>query len=416
MGKKTLVIGLSWEQQPLIDRMLARGWKLYGFHQQGIGGSARAEELQKEFQEIRLGNLRDLTDILQFAKSIQPDVVISDQCDYSHFAQAFVSEIMQLPGPSLKAAQISSSKLIQREKSSRAGIDIPQYQQCSNLKQAEFAADIIGFPVIAKPIDNRGSFGVHRVDTASELREAFYDAIANSHSRQILIEEFIFGTHITVDGYIFPGQGCCSLALATKGLMSDTSSQVAIDIIYPGELSSELYQKAMSINQEVNQKLGYEFGMTHSEYMIMDTGRVVLIESANRGGGCFTSQIIVPQVSGIDLIDQLLADVQGSQQSHFRTPQKNPTILKFLLLANGTIEKTGGLDRVTKQPGVLEARLLVKPGVTIQPISNDASRHGFVIYSNPGCLSHGTLRQECQNVLDQFEITYRTSSSNTLVA
>ncbi len=416
MNTKALVIGLSWEQQPLIDRMLQRGWTLYGIHQQGADGTARANELQNCFEQIRLCDLRDLSTISEFAAQVEPEIVVSDQCDYSHFAQTFVAQQQGIAGPTIEAAQISSNKYLQREKCREQNIDIPKFQLCSNHHETVAAANAIGFPVILKPTDNRGSFGVNRVDCETQLQSAFFDALANSHSRTILVEEFIVGTHITIDGYAFPGLGCKSLALATKGLLPGTTNQVAMDIIYPGELSDDLYEKACAVNEQVNQKLGYQFGMTHSEYMITESGRVVLIESANRGGGCFTSQLIVPQVSGIDLIEQLMADVQGIDYCNYQLPQRNPTILKFVSLDIGTISKINGVDELKDHPNVLAARLMVEPGTVIRPVSNDANRHGFIIYSDTDAETPAALRESSERLLDQIEIVYASDQTESLVA
>ena len=416
MSRKVLVIGLSWEQQPLIDRMLEHGWKLYGFHQNDSFGVSRARELNDCFQQIQLGDLRDLASMTAFAKQIKPESVVSDQCDYSHFAQSLVATNCNLPGPSLEAAQISSNKYLQRLQCKKQNIDVPEFRWCSNWNEVHTAAHSLGFPVIVKPTDNRGSFGVNRVDSDTGLEAAFLDAIAHSHSRTVLVEEFVEGIHITVDGYAFPELGCKSLALATKGLLPNTSNQVAVDIIYPGELASSLYDKAMTINEDVNRKLGYQFGMTHSEYMVTDDDRIVLIESANRGGGCFTSQLIVPNVSGVNLVDQLLSDIQGHSTCHYATPNRTPTILKFVSFPGGEIDSIDGMDKVQSDEHVLAARLAVEPGSVIQPVSNDANRHGFVIYSDREKTNPEQLRKAAKLTLDRIEITYKKTGSESLVA
>lgn len=144
----------------------------------------------------------------------------------------------------------------------------------------------------------------------SDLDSYYFDALVNSHSRLVLAERFIHGVHITVDGYAFPDAGCKSLALATKKMLGG-ERQVAVDILYPGELDKDIYFKAMQHNETVNTALGFRFGMLHSEYMITETGEIYLIEVANRGGGVYTSEIIVPAVSGIDLVEQYCSDCCG---------------------------------------------------------------------------------------------------------
>ena len=375
MKKKVLVINLGWEQTPLIDRLSEKGFELYGIHY--------SEDYYRPpiFEEVLVCDLRNLTDIVDFAGRIKPDAVISDQCDYSQFAQAVIAEKFGLPGPRIEQAQTGTNKYIQRLKSEQAGVKIPEYAVCTNPEQALSFAEEIGYPVILKPVDNRGSFGVNKVHCGEELYEAYFSALVNSHSRYVLVEKFISGVQITVDGYCFPGYGCKSLALATKKMLGD-EKQVAVDILYPGELDDELYERAMTNNEFVNNVLGFKFGMLHSEYMIDESGDIYLIETANRGGGVFTSEIIVPAVSGIDLLEQYISDISdGSKSLYQGNIERNKTLLKFFSFSPGYIKDIAGLDDVVKDDEVKKLRLIIKPGDTIQPVTNDADRHGFFILS-----------------------------------
>ena len=408
--KRALIINLGWEQQPLIDRLRQSGFALFGIHAAGGAGRLRAAELAEHFHEIHLCDLRDLPAVCEFADRVRPDLVLSDQCDYSHFAQAVVAERWNLPGPSIAAAQISANKYVQRCRARETGIDIPRFQLCTDLEMAAAAAAEIGFPVILKPVDNRGSFGVNKVDSMESLKDAARQALLHSHSRSLLVEEFIEGIHITVDGYAFPESGCRSLALATKGMLPGTSSQVAVDILYPGELPETLYQKACQTNEIVNRQLGYSFGMTHSEYMVTSDERVVLIESANRGGGCFTSEVIVPHVSGIDLTGQYIADAAGEATDRYAEPQKNRALLKFVTFPGGVIGKVHGMDRVRGDRHVLAARLAVRQGDRIAPVQNDANRHGFVICGGNRDTSADEIRALARSLLNHVEIEYLPQS------
>src|SRR5690606_19768243 len=122
----------------------------------------------------------------------------------------------------------------------------------------------IGFPVVVKPVDNRGSFGVNRVAGAQGMETAYVDALIHAHSRLVLVEAFIPGTHITIDGYCFPRAGHRSLGLATKGMLGGTR-QVAVEIIYPGELPAEVCHQALANNDRVVAAMGFRYGMTHAE-------------------------------------------------------------------------------------------------------------------------------------------------------
>ena len=392
--KKVLAINLGWEQEPLLDELQKRELEIYGVHDKsnyyrGV-----------EYADIKIASFRDIESIGKFAEKVQPNSVISDQCDYSFFAQAYLAEKYDLPGPTIKEAQISSNKYLQRVKAEDKDLLIPEYQLVSNIDEVKEFAKRIGFPIILKPIDNRGSIGVERIDSTNEIKDAFFNALENSKSWLLIVERFVQGREITIDGYIFNGT-CYSIALATKQLISE-KNQVAVDIIYPGELSPNLYARAMKINEEVNSMLGYSFGMTHSEYKINSDGEIFLIESANRGGGVYTSEVIVPNVTGIDTLDQYINDCLGIKATkNFRSINKNPVILKFLSLKEGEVQKIEGLQEIKEHPEVLKLRLAVSEGDIITKISSDANRHGFLIVKSE------KPREKANKLIEKIKFIYK---------
>ena len=387
---KVLVINLGWEQIPMMESLARQEHcELYGVHYNDKPYCASL------FKEIATIDLRDLEGILKFADKIHPGAVISDQCDYSLFAQSLIAHRFNLPGPSIEAAQYSNNKYLQRECSRSMGIKIPDYKLCWTPTQVRNFAEKNGFPIILKPVDNRGSFGVIKIDTLDEINGAFHDAIIHSHSRTLLAEDFIDGVQITVDGYAFPEHGNKSLALATKNL--GDGKQVAMEIIYPGNLPKELFKKALKYNEFVNEKLGYIFGMTHSEYMIRNND-IFLIESANRGGGVYTSELIAPYSAGINLVDQYISDCLGVESDIFMPSLHRSVVLRFFNLRPGMVRNILGWDELSKEENIIKCDLFIRVGDFINPITSDANRHGYVIYK-------GTP-QEVNTLLQKVEVIY----------
>ena len=396
MKIKVLVINLGWEQQPLIDELLKLEYELYG-----ITNDNSNNLLTTGFKEVHVVDYRDLDRIYQIALKIRPNAVISDQCDYSHYAQAYLCERLNLNGPSLRQAQVSSNKYIQRKIAQKNGINVPHFELATSLAEAKEIVNNIGLPVIIKPIDNRGSFGISKINSVEDIKEAYYNALVNSHSRFILIEKFIEGYEITVDGYCFNGKPkSISVALKSK---EGLKSQVSMDIKYPADIPSSVYEKALLNNELVANALGYTFGMIHSEYIINDRNEIFLVESANRGGGVFTSELIVPKVSGVNILNLYIDDVLGINSNIDLTNviQRNQVILKFFSFKNGRVKKIQGLDIVSNSTGVLACRLNIKVGDNIKSIENDGSRHGFIIYS-----SLGNIREEVAGIINKINITY----------
>jgi biotin carboxylase len=392
--KKVLLINLGWEQEPLLNELSHREVELFGVHCN--------ENYSRNYglKEVLVCDFRDLSAIANFADRVGAEAVLSDECDYSYFAQALVAERRNLPGPTLAEAQKATNKWIQRECAKQGRVLQPQYRLCRFFSEVEQAASELGYPIIVKPVDNRGSFGVNKVNDRSTLLSAYHLALANSHSRLVIVEEFIAGVHITVDGYCFQQSCHRSLALASKTMLGG-EKQVAMEITYPGELSESTYQHAIQVNDQVVRALGFKFGMTHAEYMVTPEGDCYLIEIANRGGGVFTSATIVPAVSGVDATKQLVSDAMGLSDELNENFQitRNGVCLSFFKFEPGVFEGVHGADVFQSDSRALAFRLMIKPGDTIGAIDSDGARHGFVIAKGDSASEAANVAWELKSLI-----------------
>ena len=373
---KVLFINPGWEQQPLINRLVNHfGCKLYG-----VFPPDSNIETCNRFTEILCADLFDIESIVEFAKSSEIQAVISDQCDYSLYTQSMVASLLNLPGPSPESAYLSNNKYLQRVKALDAGILIPRFRLCYSTHDALEFASIVGYPVVLKPVDNRGSIGVVRVNSSTEIDAALVRALTCSRSQLVLVEEYIDGIQFTVDGYVAPGTKPKTLAIGEKIMLSD-QIQVAMGISYPASLPEPLYYNLSSLNESVNARLGYIFGMIHSEYMCRD-GQFYLIESSNRGGGCLTSEIVVPEVTGLNLIDQYICnclDVSSSVLSSESIIGQNSVTLRFFSLPEGRFDGIANWKTISESKQCLFSRINASSGDLISSITSDANRHGFLI-------------------------------------
>lgn len=373
MTRKVLFINLGWEQEPFLKAIQERQYEIFGYtpnsdYTKTVG-----------YKEVCIGDVRDLTKIIDFAREIKPDAIVSDACDYSYFAQSYLAELFGLRGPNLSQAQIAVNKLLQRQVAKEKGIRVPNFIPVYNYSDAVEAAEAIGYPVVVKPIDNRGSFGVTKVYEASCLKEAFLSALLMSHSRLVLIEKSIEGAEFTVDGYCIEGYPT-SLAVARK-FHSSTNPCVATKIIYSSRINN--YKELCNYHEFVAKELGFTFGMLHGEYIVDAHDNIFLIEIANRGGGVFTSSVIVPRFSGIDLVSLYVSDCLGKSElsSAPRLKQINDKkiILYFFSYPPGLVQNIYIPDEVFNDTRILNLNLMIKKGKPIPKILSDADRHGFVI-------------------------------------
>ena len=388
---KFLIINGGWEQIPLIKKIYKQDHRIYL-----INDKKPEKDLLSIIDDYLVTDFSDLSSIRKFGEAIKPDAVISDECDYSFFTQAYLANLFNLPGPNIQEAQISCNKLLQRKLGKSKGINQPKFLLVKSPNELKYASDHIGFPLIIKPIDNRGSFGVKKVLNKNELYQAFFDSLQYCKSKLLLVEEFIEGLEITIDGFCFNDKGCVSLTCGSKRKEVD-GLPVATDIIYPAEINPILRRDIMLLNESINNKLGYQFGMTHSEYILNANNDLFLIESANRGGGCYTSQFIVKECSGIDIVQSHIDSALGLEIKSPSKIESNSVLLKFFQLKKGQLKKIEISNKIKKDNRVLSYRVNVNKNEFIERIDSDASRHGFIIVKGST-----QLRKDFLNIFNKY--------------
>lgn len=386
-GKKILIIGGGWEQVPLIKKAKEKGlYVITTYPYPRAEGFAFADENQ-------VISPRDLQGLEKLFDRVKPAAVIADECDYSMFAVAFLSARHGLPGPDMDALSITNNKFLQRKIARRAGISQPDFELCMTFKDVRNAAERLGFPVMLKPLDNRGGFGVLRVEKKSDLRSNYLETIINTYSRQLLVEKVIPGSVVTVDG-IYTDK-FYNLTFSTKK-MHPKFIENAMHLQFPGDLPKVLVDKLFAANQRLIKEFGINYGLTHSEFMV-NKEDISFIEAANRGGGVHISNLIIPSITGIDTSGILIDAAFGKTASldKFSPAQvKKVSFLHFFDFGKGRVISIRNFNRSGKTEGVLCVRLFFKVGDYLGDIRSAVNRPGFVIVT-------GDNINDCENKLKE---------------
>lgn len=300
--EKIIIIGVGWEQIPLVCKAKERG--LY------VIATTCWDKNQIPADKVYEIDSRDLDGLASIVEKERPDYAVADECDYSMYAVAWLAEKYHLNGPELAVQTITNNKFLQREYVSKTDVLQPQYKLCWNLEMAKDFIEKVGYPVMVKPIDNRGSIGVSKVHEEDELEETWLQAVSHSHSRLCIVEKCINGEVITADGF------CDSfkyefIAPSNKKMYKNNDNLAKI-VFYPGKFSEKIFQKIKHNAELVVEAIGIRFGFVHIEFIIeKETSNIYLVEVANRGGGVYTSNIVLEKITGIDYCGLLLDLAMG---------------------------------------------------------------------------------------------------------
>ncbi|MDE0244952.1 MAG: D-alanine--D-alanine ligase [Gammaproteobacteria bacterium] len=106
-------------------------------------------------------------------------------------------ELLGLPytGSGQSALAVSMDKHVSKRVFAHAGLPTPDWRMVRDLPDAERSANELGYPVGFKPNNQGSSFGISRVDEASEVAAAF--AGAARYGENVMVEAWVEGAEYT---------------------------------------------------------------------------------------------------------------------------------------------------------------------------------------------------------------------------
>ncbi|WP_027002087.1 ATP-grasp domain-containing protein [Hugenholtzia roseola] len=397
--KKILVIGAGWEQYALLETIKEAGYGIVATHPH-----LRADGF-KLAEHFYVKDAHDIAAHLRIATSHGVVGIITDNCDYSFYTAAVIANKLGLPFANIASAIFSNDKYAQRERCKNTEVYQPQYAKVRTPEDLAQAASSIGFPLILKPTDSRGTFGVTIARHEQALYDAYYEALHYSPSHTLICEKFIEGTLVTVDGFCFKN-GHNALAVASRKFERG-AKPVTKEIIYPAQFSADLNTRLLSNHERVVELLGYTYGHTHGEYIVTKEEEIYLVECTNRGGGVYTSSVIVPMLTQIDLNKILLHQSLGIDD--FEVPKlglafmKKSILLTFLDFQVGKVLKSINVEEMLAKEYTLRYRTIYGENDMVESIENCASRHSMLVLQ--GANAEETLRN-FENFKNDLKIEY----------
>ena len=212
----------------------------------------------------------------------------------------------------------------------------------------------IPFPVIVKPVDNGGSFGITVCHDRTEMKEAIAKAIKNSTVGEYLCEKFLEGPYFQFEIWRQNGK---SYFPYTKGrvfypAIDQSPCQPFLDL-YPSpeeDIISQLYEPMSQLFED----LGVSNGSCMFQGIISD-GVPYIMDNAFRLSGGMDFRV-VHEDKGIDLIacymQHALTGQFGEDFSALAEPLHSRYATVCIGLKNGQITRIKGIDEVRQLPFV----------------------------------------------------------------
>ena len=247
------------------------------------------------------------------------------------------------------------------------------------------------FPVIIKPRDAYSSRGVFRCSSVEEVRSYIDVSRSFSSSGDILAEEFVEGREYSVEAVTFRGE--TTIIQFTEKFITPYPRTVETGHLQPADLTGEERESISVTVIRALKALGIGNSASHTEVMISDKG-IVVIEIGARLGGDFIASYLTRASTGVSM-DRAAIQIALGIKPDLQKTRDAFSMIRFPELPAGEsvirVDDTGDIEAL---PGVVFARLFVKPGDIIPEISHSAHR--------PGCIiAEGQSREE---VIRRIEI------------
>ena len=248
--------------------------------------------------------------VLEKARELEIDGIMSFACDPGVATAAYVAENMGLPFQgSYESVSILQDKGKFRKFLTDNGFNCPKAKRYEDPEEPFNDIDFFNWPVIVKPTDSAGSKGVTRVDTPDELKEAIKIAIDGSHNNAFIIEDFLTfeGYHSSADPFTVDGK--LEFVSYSDQLFDPEADNpyTPAYIIWPSTMKQDYQDELTKETQRLADLLGLKTGIYNIETCVAN-GKPYLMEVSPRGGGCKIAEL-QRLAYGIDLIE---AEIRGS--------------------------------------------------------------------------------------------------------
>jgi D-alanine-D-alanine ligase-like ATP-grasp enzyme len=307
--------------------------------------------------------------------------------DRTTILAAAIATKLALKGNPVHAAIAASDKYLQRELLAKASVPIPRFLLRSLEDDPATIAQSISYPCVLKPVRLSASRGVMRADNArsfvtahARLRAILADpqtaAECGDRARQYLIEEFIPGYEVALEGLVV-NRRLHVLALFDKPDPLDGPFFEETIYVTPSSVPAGLQSAIKDCADRAVRALGIIDGPVHTELRYNERGPW-LIELAARpiGGRC--SAVLRFGDKGVSLEEIILRHALGMPIPSLQRERLAAGVMMIPIPGAGTLQAVTGIDAAKAVPLIEDVQITAHPGERLVPFPEGARYPGFI--------------------------------------
>lgn len=365
-----MILGAGTYQVPLIRT--ARQMGLYTIVV-SIPGDYQGFALADKIYEL---DTRDKEAILAAASKEQIRGICTSGTDVAVSTIGYVCEKMGLTGIPQRAASILTDKALMKEAFLKGGVSAAQGMRVYSEQEALAEAERLGYPVVIKRVDSSGSRGITVVEDAAHVAEAYRYAAERSSREYVVVETFLKGTEIGVDGFVQDGQ-LVFLAPHAKFVYKGKNTTIPVGHAFPYHCSERVYEEIGRQMQAAVTASGADSCSVNADVFV-DGEKVSIIEMGGRTGATCIPELISMHY-GFDFYEKMIRSALG-EEAEFHCTGGQPCMAKLLLSPVGgriTSIDMDGIEEI-RHRGV-QVALDFPAGHKVFAMSDGTDRIGHVI-------------------------------------
>jgi len=287
----------------------------------------------------------------------------------------------------VEAVIAATDKTQQRRRWADAAIAQPAFRivpAAASGESLRHAAAQVGYPCVVKAVSLSASQGILRADgpaaavaAAGRIRQILA-AVGRPGSEPLLIEEYVPGWELSIDGLLHGGDLTVTAVFDKPGTPQGPTFEETM-LITPSRLPGDVLSAAARTAADAARALGLQYGPIHAELRIDDRrgqARPVMLELAARSIGGLCSRVL--RFGGGQSLEELvLASALGRRVSPRRLPRTSGV---FMLAVErpGVLRAVEGRAEARAVPGITALTITIPMGQPVQPLPDGDRYLGFV--------------------------------------
>lgn len=301
LGKTLLVLGGGPDQLPGV--LKAKEMGIYTIVLDG-NPDAHCKSYSDEFYSVSIKHIEQIDTFIKEKLNKKVDGVIAFGVDIPHIISYVANRLDVNYTIPLESAILSENKFDSKEFMKKHKINIPPYSLISSMEDIKEFANIHGFPIVLKPVDNSAARGISLLYDLNNINKYYEYALKNSSCKKIMIEKYLDGPQVSTESFVVNGK-IYNIGFADRNY-KDMDKFLPNIIENGGDLPSIFMSDKHKFQLEkyleiISEKLNIKNGVIKGD-IVIHNDELYIIEFALRLSGGNFSTIEIPQSTGVDFL------------------------------------------------------------------------------------------------------------------